>query len=112
MNQKYAFVAAYCPASGEADLISVPHVNDTTALKGMMFAFWSDKEESVWVYGMDHYLKIDDPVRKLLVLPGRRIVVQTPSKQIILCAFSTPECALTCLAHWVATKGESDLPAE
>lgn len=103
----FVFIAVYCQATGEADLISVPCVNDTSTLKGMLFAY--DDGKTVWVNNMKRKLKINDPVRKLLIHPGRRLGNPTPPKNLILAAFSTPERAIQCLSRWVETKGEKDL---
>lgn len=103
MNQT-VYVVLYALMTGRVGLIPILTNDPMTSCFGVSFMF-TPKFKRVWTSGTKRQLKIDDPVHLMATRYGCE-------EQTVMCAFSTPERAMKCLALWIETKGQQDLPAE
>ena len=107
--QSRIYVVWYCPDNGQMQLCSiVPIVYAMSTFDRISLCYM--KKEKVWIYGIKRQVKIDDVVPQRVT--KKSVLALYSIKNMIICAFSTPERALACLNIWHETKGQQNLSAE
>jgi hypothetical protein len=103
MNQTI-YVVLCTLTTGRVALIPILADDPLVLCLGVGFSF-APKFKRVWTTGTSRQLRIDDSVHLVATQQDRE-------EKVIVCAFSTPERAMKCLALWIETKGQQDLPTE